>query len=148
DVVRIDHFRGFEAYWEIPAGSATAAPGRWVPGPAGHFFEALRRKVGSPPFVAEDLGGVTPPVEALRDDFGLPGMRVLQFGFGPDQGADKALPHRHVPNCVVYPGTHDNDTTKGWFTSSVVHTTQKPHEIATERAFALRYLNSGGQEIH
>ena len=148
DVVRIDHFRGFEAYWEIPAGSATAAPGRWVPGPGNHFFEALRRKLGSLPLVAEDLGVITPAVEALRDDFGLPGMRVLQFGFGTDQEAGKALPQRHVPHCVVYTGTHDNDTTKGWFTSTDVATTQSPEEIATERAFALRYLNSSGEEIH
>ena len=74
-------------------------------------------------------------------------MRVLQFGFGPDQGADKALPHRHVPHCVVYTGTHDNDTTKGWFTSTDVSTTQSPAEIEAERAFALRYLNSDGDEI-
>ncbi len=148
DVVRIDHFRGFEAYWEIPAGSRTAAPGRWVPGPGNHFFEALRRKLGSLPLVAEDLGVITPAVEALRDDFGLPGMRVLQFGFGPDQGADKALPHRHVPHCVVYPGTHDNDTARGWFTSTDVLTTQSHEEITTERAFALRYLGTSGDEIH
>jgi 4-alpha-glucanotransferase len=148
DLVRIDHFRGFEGYWEIPAGSATAASGRWVPGPAHHFFEAIRRKLGSLPLVAEDLGVITPAVEALRDDFGLPGMRVLQFGFGPDQEADKALPHRHVPHCVAYTGTHDNDTTKGWFTSTDVATTQSPLEIATERAFAMRYLNSSGDEIH
>jgi 4-alpha-glucanotransferase len=148
DVVRIDHFRGFEAYWEIPAGSPTAASGRWVPGPGGHFFEAMRRKLGSLPLVAEDLGVITPAVEALRDLFDLPGMRVLQFGFGPDQAADKALPHRHVPHCVAYPGTHDNDTTKGWFTSTDVLTTQSADEIATERAFALRYLNSNGDEIH
>jgi 4-alpha-glucanotransferase len=148
DLVRIDHFRGFEAYWEIPAGSATAAPGRWVPGPGNHFFEAMRRRLGALPVVAEDLGLITPAVEALRDDFGLPGMRVLQFGFGPDQGADKDLPHRHVPHCVVYTGTHDNDTTKGWFTSSEVLTTQSLAEIEAERAFALRYLNSDGAEFH
>jgi 4-alpha-glucanotransferase len=148
DVIRIDHFRGFEAYWEIPAGSATAASGRWVPGPGRHFFEAMRRRVGSLPLVAEDLGLITPPVEALRDEFDLPGMRVLQFGFGPDQGADKALPHRHVPHCVAYTGTHDNDTTKGWFTSTHVATTQSTAEIEAERAFALRYLNSNGEEFH
>ncbi len=148
DIVRIDHFRGFEAYWEIPAGSPTAAPGRWVTGPGDHLFEALRRKLGSLPLVAEDLGVITPPVEALRDEFGLPGMKVLQFGFGPDQAADKALPHRHVPHCVVYTGTHDNDTTKGWFTSTEVVTTQSPEQIATERAFALRYLNSNGTDVH
>jgi 4-alpha-glucanotransferase len=148
DLVRIDHFRGFEAYWEIPAGSATAAPGRWVPGPGHHFFEALRRRLGALPLVAEDLGVITPPVETLRDEFDLPGMRVLQFGFGPDQAADKALPHRHVPHCVVYTGTHDNDTTKGWFTSTDVATTQSQEEIETERAFALRYLGSSGNEFH
>jgi 4-alpha-glucanotransferase len=148
DFVRIDHFRGFEAYWEIPAGSATAAPGRWVQGPVSHFFEALRRRLGELPLVAEDLGVITPPVEALRDEFELPGMRVLQFGFGPDQAADKALPHRHVPHCVVYTGTHDNDTTKGWFTSTDVATTQSPEEIETERAFAMRYLGSSGELFH
>ncbi len=148
DVVRIDHFRGFEAYWEIPAGSHTAASGRWVPGPGRHFFEALRRRLGSLPVVAEDLGLITPGVEALRDEFGLPGMRILQFGFGPDQGADKDLPHRHVPHCVVYTGTHDNDTTKGWFTSTEIATTQTPEVIEAERAFALRYLQSDGHEFH
>jgi 4-alpha-glucanotransferase len=148
DVVRIDHFRGFEAYWEIPAGSHTATGGRWVPGPGNHFFEALRRKLGSLPLVAEDLGLITPAVEALRDEFALPGMRVLQFGFGSDQAADKALPHRHVPHCVAYTGTHDNDTTKGWFTSTDVLTTQSSEEIAAERAYAMRYLKSSGDEIH
>ena len=148
DLVRIDHFRGFEAYWEIPVGSHTAASGRWVPGPGRHFFEAMRRRLGSLPLVAEDLGLITPAVEALRDEFALPGMRVLQFGFGADQAADKALPHRHVPHCLVYTGTHDNDTTVGWFTSTDVMTTQSAVEIAAERAFALRYLNSDGTEIH
>ena len=138
DLVRIDHFRGFEAYWEIPVGSHTAASGRWVPGPGRHFFEAMRRRLGSLPLVAEDLGLITPAVEALRDEFALPGMRVLQFGFGADQAADKALPHRHVPHCLVYTGTHDNDTTVGWFTSTDVMTTQSAVEIAAERAFALR----------
>ena len=139
DLVRIDHFRGFEAYWEIPAGSATAAPGRWVPGPGHHFFEALRRRLGALPLIAEDLGVITPAVEALRDEFDLPGMRVLQFGFGPDPAADKALPHRYVPHCVVYTGTHDNDTTKGWFTRPTWRPRNPPEEIAAERAFALRY---------
>jgi 4-alpha-glucanotransferase len=148
DLVRIDHFRGFEAYWEIPAGSATAAPGRWVPGPGNRFFEAMRRRLGALPLVAEDLGLITPAVEALRDDFSLPGMQVLQFGFGVDYGGDKALPHRHVPHSVVYTGTHDNDTTAGWFTSTDVATTQSREQIEEERAFALRYLNSNGDEFH
>jgi 4-alpha-glucanotransferase len=148
DIVRIDHFRGFEAYWEIPAGAATAGSGRWVSGPARGFFEALRRRLGSLPLIAEDLGMITPAVEALRDEFGLPGMRVLQFGFGPDPGADKELPHRFVHHCIAYTGTHDNDTTKGWFTATDVATTQSPEEIAAERAFALRYLDTTGDEIH
>jgi len=148
DLVRIDHFRGFEAYWEIPAGSATAAPGRWVPGPGAKFFEAIRRRLGSLPSIAEDLGLITPGVEALREEFGVPGMRVLQFGFGPDTGAEKYLPHRYVPHCFVYTGTHDNDTTRGWFTSTEIATTQSFEDVRAERAFALRYANSTGDEIH
>jgi 4-alpha-glucanotransferase len=148
DIVRIDHFRGFEAYWEIPAGSTTAAAGKWVDGPASNFFEALRRRLGNLPLIAEDLGLITPGVEALRDEFSLPGMRVLQFGFGPDSGSEKHLPHRFLPHCVVYTGTHDNDTTKGWFTSTDVATTQSWEEIDAERAYARRYMDTDGEEIH
>ncbi len=148
DIVRIDHFRGFEAYWEIPAGSQTAATGRWVPGPGKAFFEAMSRRLGSLPLIAEDLGVITPDVTALRDDFSLPGMRILQFGFNPDPGAEKDLPHRFVAHCVVYTGTHDNDTMIGWFTSTDVATTQSLDEIEAERAFALRYLATRGDEIH
>ena len=148
DIVRIDHFRGFEAYWEIPAGSTTAADGKWIEGPASKFFDAMRRRFGNLPLIAEDLGLITPGVEALRDEFSLPGMRVLQFGFGPDSGSEKHLPHRFVPHCVVYTGTHDNDTTKGWFTSTDVATTQTWEEIESERAYARRYLDSPGNEIH
>jgi len=148
DVVRIDHFRGFEAYWEIPAGSQTAAPGRWVEGPGRTFFAALHRRLGSLPLIAEDLGLITPGVGALRDELGLPGMRVLQFGFGRDAGMEEMLPHRFVHHCVVYTGTHDNDTTRGWFTSTEVATTQSRDEIQAERAFARRYLHTSGEEIH
>jgi len=148
DIVRIDHFRGFEAYWEIPAGSVTAAPGQWVKGPGSLFFEALHRRLGSLPLIAEDLGVITPGVEALRDEFSLPGMRVLQFGFGPDSGSEKHLPHRFLPHCVVYTGTHDNDTTRGWFNSTDVATTQSWEEIRRERAFACRYMDTDGQAIH
>jgi 4-alpha-glucanotransferase len=114
DLVRLDHFRGFEAYWEVPAGKPTAEEGRWVRGPGAEFFEALRRELGGLPLIAEDLGVITPEVEALRERFGLPGMRILQFAFG---GATEArfLPHNHERNTVVYTGTHDNDTTRGWF---------------------------------
>jgi 4-alpha-glucanotransferase len=148
DVVRIDHFRGFEAYWEVPAGSPTAAPGRWTQGPGAPFFEALRRRLGHLPLIAEDLGLITPAVEALRDEFDLPGMRVLQFGFAADTGAEKHLPHRFAPHCVVYTGTHDNDTTLGWFTSTQVATTQSWEEILGERAFACRYMNTDGSAFH
>lgn len=114
DLVRIDHFRGFDAYWEIPADQPTAMGGRWVEGPGGRFFEAVLRRFGTLPFVAEDLGLITPPVHALRERFHLPGMRILQFAF--EGGSDNPyLPHNHVRDAVVYTGTHDNDTTLGWF---------------------------------
>jgi 4-alpha-glucanotransferase len=148
DLIRVDHFRGFEAYWEIPAGSNTAESGRWIQGPGNGFFEAIGRQLGSLPLIAEDLGVITPAVEGLRDAFGLPGMRVLQFGFGPDVGSEKHLPHRHIPHCVVYTGTHDNDTIHGWFTSTEVASTQSWDEIRAERSYALRYVGSAGREIH
>jgi 4-alpha-glucanotransferase len=147
DFVRIDHFRGFEAYWEIPAGSPTAAPGRWVKGPGAAFFQVIREKLGALPLIAEDLGLITPEVEALRDQFNLPGMRVLQFGFGPDAGSEKYLPHEYVPHCFTYTGTHDNDTTRGWFLTEA-GPTQSAVEMRAERAYALRYANSTGEDIH
>jgi 4-alpha-glucanotransferase len=116
DALRIDHFRGFVSYWEVPASEPTAASGVWRPGPGRPLFEAAREALGSLPFVAEDLGVITPDVEALRDELDLPGMRVLQFGFARDD--DPHLPHRHVRNCVAYTGTHDNDTSRGWFESA------------------------------
>ncbi len=114
DIVRLDHFRGFESYWEIPATEPTAVHGRWVKGPQDDFFHTLRTRLGGLPFVAEDLGMITPEVHALRQRLGIPGMKVLQFGFG-DPGAHIYLPHNFEPNCVVYTGTHDNDTTVGWW---------------------------------
>jgi 4-alpha-glucanotransferase len=118
DSLRLDHFRGFEAYWEVPAGEKTAVNGRWVKGPGAGLFtalqHALKRDFGQLPLIAEDLGVITPAVEKLRDRFGLPGMKVLQFAF--DQDADNEyLPHNYLSNCVVYTGTHDNDTTLGWY---------------------------------
>lgn len=116
DMVRIDHFRGFEACWEVPRGEKTAVRGRWVKGPADTLFDALRDALGALPLIAEDLGVITPEVEELRDRFGLPGMKILQFAF--DSGPHNPyLPHNHVPECVVYTGTHDNDTTAGWYAS-------------------------------
>ena len=116
DLVRIDHVRGFEAYWRIPASRPTAERGRWVKVPGVELFETVRGKLGGLPFIAEDLGLITPEVEALRDRFALPGMRVLQFGFGGDVG-NPFLPHNYVRNAVAYTGTHDNDTTAGWYAS-------------------------------
>ncbi|MBK8162619.1 MAG: 4-alpha-glucanotransferase [Gammaproteobacteria bacterium] len=114
DLVRIDHFRGFEAYWEIPADHPTAMGGRWVEGPGATFFEAVLRRFGALPFVAEDLGLITPQVHALREQYRMPGMRILQFAF--DGGSDNPyLPHSHAKDSVVYTGTHDNDTTLGWY---------------------------------
>jgi len=114
DLLRIDHFRGLDAYWEIPAEAETAVHGRWQPAPGDELFLALREEFGGLPLVAEDLGIITPEVEALRDAHGLPGMKVLHFAFGG--GADNPyLPHQHIPNSVVYTGTHDNNTTMGWF---------------------------------
>ena len=116
DLVRIDHFRGFESFWEIPADRGDATEGRWVDGPGAKLFDALHAHFGRLPFVAEDLGMITPAVLALRDKYGLPGMKVLQFAF--DGSADNPyLPHNHQVDCVIYPGTHDNDTTVGWYDS-------------------------------
>jgi 4-alpha-glucanotransferase len=117
DIVRIDHFRGFEAYWQVPAGETTAMNGEWIKGPDAKFFEVLRAAVGSLPVMAEDLGIITPEVERLRDSFDFPGMRILQFGFGGDP-ANPYLPHHYIQNCVVYPGTHDNDTAIGWWNTA------------------------------
>jgi 4-alpha-glucanotransferase len=115
DVVRIDHFRGFESYWEVPADEDTAIHGRWMPGPGRALFDAVRAELGELPVIAEDLGIITPEVEALRDALGLPGMRVLQFAFGEDDPENPHRPGNYVHNAVAYTGTHDNDTALGWY---------------------------------
>ncbi|HTB33513.1 MAG TPA: 4-alpha-glucanotransferase, partial [bacterium] len=109
--VRVDHFIGFHRYWAIPAAAKSAKDGAYQPGPGADFFEALRREIGSLPIIAEDLGVVTKEVDKLRADFGLPGMRVLQFSFG---GEEKLLPQAYPEDTVAYTGTHDNNTTRGW----------------------------------
>lgn len=114
DIIRLDHFRGFEAYWAIPAANETAEQGEWIKAPGAELFAAIRSALGELPFIAEDLGLITPEVDALREQFRLPGMRILQFGFG-SRHAHNYLPHRYVTNCVVYTGTHDNNTTQGWW---------------------------------
>jgi 4-alpha-glucanotransferase len=137
DIVRIDHFRGFESFWEIPAHEETAVNGRWAKGPADHFFHVLREELGELPLIAEDLGMITDDVVALRERLKIPGMKVLQFGFG-DPGAHMYLPHRHIQNTVVYTGTHDNDTTLGWFENTNV----------AEKEAALSYFGQAPDGIH
>ena len=123
DLVRIDHFRGFEAAWQVPATAKTAVDGRWVPGPGAAFFRVVQDALGDLPFVAEDLGVITPQVELLRDQFGMPGMKILQFAFDSD-AANPYLPHNHIPHCVVYTGTHDNNTSEGWAAGLPAHVTR------------------------
>ena len=136
DIVRIDHFRGFAGYWEIPASEPTAIKGRWVPGPGAALFEAINQALGPMPIIAEDLGVITPDVDALRKQFGLPGMRILQFAFGGD-ASDHFLPHNHAPDTVVYTGTHDNDTTAGWWATA----------SDRERHYARGYLATDGHDM-
>ena len=114
DRVRIDHFRGFDSYWEVPADETTAINGRWVPGPGAKLFEAFKQAFADLPVIAEDLGVITDEVVALRDQFNLPGMRILQFAFGEDE-SNHFLPHNYIANTVAYTGTHDNDTMLGWW---------------------------------
>jgi 4-alpha-glucanotransferase len=150
DRVRIDHFRGFEASWEVSCDATTAIRGAWVRGPGAAFFDAIRSSLGLErlPFVAENLGVITEDVEALRERFGLPGMAILQFAFGTDPQAPNFKPHNYPRNRVVYTGTHDNDTTVGWWTGDVGHSTRSSAEIENEREQATRYLGLDGQDIH
>jgi len=147
DIVRVDHFRGFAASWEIPGGDKTAERGRWVEAPGRELFAAIRDALGDLPIIAEDLGVITPDVEKLRDDFHFPGMRILQFAFSSDT-KNIDLPHNYHKNLVVYTGTHDNDTTVGWFQSVAGEgSTRTAKQINRERKFCMRYLNTEGEEI-
>jgi 4-alpha-glucanotransferase len=137
DVFRIDHFRGFAGYYEIPASCPTAMEGQWVPGPGKGLFDAIAKELGELPIVAEDLGLITPDVIELRDGCGYPGMKILQFGFGAE-GDHEFLPQMYGRDCVVYTGTHDNDTARGWWDNA------KPRE----RAFAGAYLACGDHDVH
>ncbi len=137
DIIRIDHFRGFAAYWAVPYGEKTAINGKWIPCPGKEFFEALRNEFGDLPIIAEDLGVITPDVEELRDSFGLPGMKILQFAFDSSEANDY-IPYNYVKNCIVYTGTHDNDTVVGWFENA----------SAADRAYVLDYLNTNDHDIH
>jgi 4-alpha-glucanotransferase len=137
DIVRIDHFRGFESYWEIPAKEETAVRGAWRKGPGEDFFRAIQKKIGKLPIIAEDLGIINDEVRALRDALDFPGMKILHFAFaaGPEH---EYLPHRYDSNSVVYTGTHDNDTTRGWYAKASEH----------EKDFVRRYCQTNGSEIH
>ncbi len=137
DILRIDHFRGFVGYWEIPATEKTAVKGRWADGPREGLFNAVEKKLGKLPIIAEDLGVITPEVVSLRDKFQFPGMKVLQFAFS-DGPANAFLPHQYHENSVVYTGTHDNDTTVGWFKAAT----------KAERSFLTQYVRTDGREIH
>jgi len=135
DIIRLDHFRGFSAYWEIPANEATAIHGRWMPGPGLALFDAIRKALGDVPLIAEDLGFITPEVHELRRAAGLPGMKILQFGFA--QIDSPHLPHRYEAQAVVYTGTHDNDTARGWF----------DHAKPEEKRRATSYLGVNGGDV-
>jgi 4-alpha-glucanotransferase len=124
DILRLDHFRALASFWEVPAAATSAKDGHWAPAPGAELLTTLRNELGTLPLIAEDLGTITPDVRALREQFGLPGMLVLQFAFdgSPD---NPYLPSQHVPNAVVYTGTHDNDTTLGWYRSLDAYTRAK-----------------------
>jgi len=149
DMVRVDHFRGFEAYWEVPGGETTARNGRWVKGPGAELFAAVEAKLGALPILAENLGVITPEVEAIRERFGFPGMAILQFAFGNDPQGPSFRPHNYPRNLVAYTGTHDNDTVVGWWTSKPGQGSIRTEEdIQKERNFTRAYLNLDSQPIH
>lgn len=139
DIIRIDHFRGFDAYWEIPAGSETAEPGKWRKAPGEKFFITIKKYLGELPIIAEDLGVITKSVNALREKFDFPGMKILQFAFGTGM-EERFLPHNFKQNCVVYTGSHDNDTTRAYFE-------KVKHEDNDIYSHAQKYLNYFGDNI-
>ncbi|HEX6126670.1 MAG TPA: 4-alpha-glucanotransferase [Pyrinomonadaceae bacterium] len=139
DLARIDHFRGFQAAWEVPGGNTTAEHGEWVEAPGKELFTAMQSKLGDPPFWVEDLGFMTPEVDELRDEFDFPGMRILQFAFGGDAG-NQALPHNYIRNCVAFTGTHDNDTAVGWWEALPADNPAREH--------CMKYLDTDGSNIH
>ena len=136
DIVRLDHFRGFAGYWEVPFGNKTAVDGRWVAGPGQYFFAEVEKSLGHLPIIAEDLGVITPDVTEMRRRFNLPGMRIIQFAFNGDP-TDPFLPHNHELDSVIYTGTHDNDTSRGWY--------ERVPE--NEKSFYRRYLNTDGNDV-
>ncbi|MFZ0317680.1 MAG: 4-alpha-glucanotransferase [Candidatus Sulfotelmatobacter sp.] len=149
DLVRLDHFRGFEAFWEVPADALTAQEGKWVKGPGAEFFRAVKAELKMLPFVAENLGVITPAVEALRKEFGFPGMSLLQFAFGNDPQGPSFRPHNYSHELVAYTGGHDNDTTVGWWNSSGIgESTRTAEDIRKEREFARAYLGFENEPVN
>jgi 4-alpha-glucanotransferase len=148
DLVRVDHFRGFEAYWEVTADEQTAVNGRWVKGPGSELFRVLEKALGRLPIVAENLGVITPEVEAIREEFGLPGMAILQFAFGKDPQAPTFQPHNYPRNLAAYTGTHDNDTTMGWWRSEGGDSTRTAEDVVREKEKARAYLDTDGREMN
>ncbi len=148
DMVRLDHFRGFEAYWEVPAADKTAMNGRWVKGPGAELFRALGKELDELPILAENLGVITPEVEAIRHEFEFPGMAILQFAFGNDPQAPDFQPHNYPRNLAAYTGTHDNDTVVGWWTGGVGDSTRSAEDVKKEHDFARAYLGFEKEPIH
>jgi 4-alpha-glucanotransferase len=136
DIIRIDHFRGFAAYWSVPYGEKTAVNGEWIKCPGMELFKQIRQELGELPIIAEDLGVITDDVVELRDSFGLPGMKILQFAFDSSEANDY-IPYNFTRNCIVYTGTHDNDTVKGWFEKA------KPED----KKYVLEFMNTKGEDI-
>jgi 4-alpha-glucanotransferase len=147
DLLRLDHFRGFYRYWQVPASATTAIDGEWKDGPGPGLFRAVTRELGALPILAENLGVITPEVEAIREEFGFPGMRILQFAFGKDPQGPSFRPHHYDANTVAYTGTHDNDTARGWWHSTGGDSTRTPQDIEKELAFARAYLDTDGADI-
>ncbi len=149
DIVRIDHFRGFEAHWEVPATDKTAENGRWIKGPGAELFSVLQAQLGDLPIIAENLGVITPEVEQIRRQFVFPGMAILQFAFGNDPQAPSFRPHNYERNLVAYTGTHDNDTVAGWWNSKGgADSIRTPEDVVKEHAFARAYLGVTDQPIN
>jgi 4-alpha-glucanotransferase len=136
DLLRLDHFRAFSDYWEVPAKSKTAINGKWKPGPGTAFFKAAQKEFGKLPFIAEDLGEINQAVHTLRDTFSLPGMRILQFAFGDNMPSSDYIPHNYIPNCIAYTGTHDNNTTRGWYRKDA------------DKATLKRITDYSGKDVH
>ncbi|MBN2191043.1 MAG: 4-alpha-glucanotransferase [Candidatus Aureabacteria bacterium] len=148
DIVRLDHFRGFEAYWEVPADEETAVNGKWVKGPGEDFFNVLKTALGEIPVIAENLGFITSEVEALRAKYGFPGMAILQFAFGRDSHESTFRPHMFERNLAAYTGTHDNNTVIGWWKGGKHDSTRSMQDVKEERQNAGAYLNTDGTDIN